>query len=48
MPELGLTENQLKEQGRKLFAGECTFLLGAAGLSQVPDSDLTEIAFDGR
>ena len=48
MPESGLTENQLREQGRKLFAGECTFLLGAAGLSQVPDSDLPEIAFAGR
>ncbi len=48
MPELRLTENQLREQGRKLFAGECTFLLGAADLSQVPDSDLPEIAFAGR
>lgn len=36
------------EDGRKLFAGDCTFLLGAASLSQVPDSDLPEIAFAGR
>lgn len=36
------------EVGRKLFAGECTFILGAAALSQVPDSPLPEIAFAGR
>jgi GTP-binding protein len=34
--------------GRKLFGGDCTFILGAAQLSQVPDSDLPEIAFAGR
>lgn len=36
------------EAGRKLFAGECTFLLGAAGLGQIPDSGMPEIAFAGR
>ena len=36
------------EAGRKLFAGECTFLLGAARLDQVPDDGLPEIAFAGR
>lgn len=36
------------EAGRKLFAGECTFMLGAAGLGQIPDTDLPEIAFAGR
>lgn len=36
------------EAGRKMFAGECTFMLGAAGLSQIPESDLPEIAFAGR
>jgi len=36
------------ELGRKMFAGECTFLLGAAGLDQIPPSDLAEIAFAGR
>lgn len=36
------------EVGRKLFAGECTFVLGAAALTQVPDSSLPEIAFAGR
>ena len=36
------------EAGRIMFAGECTFMLGAAGLDQIPDSDLPEIAFAGR
>ena len=36
------------EAGRKLFAGDCTFLLGAAGLSQIPETSLPEIAFAGR
>ncbi|MBF0248861.1 MAG: YihA family ribosome biogenesis GTP-binding protein [Alphaproteobacteria bacterium] len=36
------------ETGRKLFAGACTFLLGAAGLAQIPAAGLPEIAFAGR
>jgi GTP-binding protein len=36
------------ESARKLFAGECDFVLGVAGLSQLPDSDLPEIAMAGR
>ena len=36
------------ERGRVLFAGECTFMLGAAGLDQIPDSEMAEIAFAGR
>lgn len=36
------------ETGRVMFAGECTFMLGAAGLDQIPDTDLPEIAFAGR
>lgn len=36
------------EAGRKLFCGECTFLLGMAHLSQLPPDDLPEIAFAGR
>ena len=36
------------EAGRKMFAGECTFMLGVAGLNQIPDSPLPEIAFAGR
>jgi len=36
------------EAGRYLFAQTCTFLLGAAGLDQIPQSTLPEIAFAGR
>ncbi len=36
------------EFGRKLFAGPCDFLLGAAGLDQLPEGSLPEIAFAGR
>jgi len=41
------TPDQL-EDGRKMFAGECVFMLGAAGLNQIPDTVLPEIAFAGR
>lgn len=34
--------------GRKLFAGPCDFVLGVAGLDQLPDADRSEIAFAGR
>ncbi|MDG2242296.1 MAG: ribosome biogenesis GTP-binding protein YihA/YsxC [Rhodospirillaceae bacterium] len=47
MPEAN-NDARMLEQGRKFFAGECTFILGAAALTQVPDSDLPEIAFAGR
>lgn len=36
------------EHGRRLFAGECTFMLGAAGLAQIPETEINEIAFAGR
>lgn len=36
------------EQGRVLFAGPCDFVLGVAGLDQLPSSDRNEIAFAGR
>lgn len=36
------------ETGRHLFAQTCTFMLGAAGLDQIPDSNLPEIALAGR
>lgn len=36
------------EAARKLFAGSCDFMLGVAGLDQLPDSNLPEIAFAGR
>lgn len=36
------------EEGRKLLAGPCDFVLGVAGLEQLPESDRPEIAFAGR
>jgi len=36
------------EAGRKLFAGSCDFVLGVAGLEQLPDDRLPEVAFAGR
>ncbi len=36
------------EDGRKLFAGTCDFILGVAGLEQLPDANKPEIAFAGR
>lgn len=36
------------EVGRKLFAGDCAFIMAAAEVGQLPDSALPEIAFAGR
>ena len=36
------------EAARKLFAGPVTFLLGAAGLDQLPPPKVPEVAFAGR
>ncbi len=36
------------EAARKLFAGPCTFVSGAASLESLPASSLPEIAFAGR
>lgn len=36
------------EAARKLFAGECTFMLGVVGMEHLPDADLPEVAFAGR
>lgn len=36
------------EAGRLLFAGPCDFVLGVAGLEQLPTSDRNEVAFAGR
>ncbi|GAA0586630.1 ribosome biogenesis GTP-binding protein YihA/YsxC [Caenispirillum bisanense] len=36
------------EAGRLLFAREATFMLGVAGLAQLPDTDLPEVCFAGR
>jgi GTP-binding protein len=36
------------EQGRRLFAQECTFVAGGADLAVLPEANLPEIAFAGR
>ncbi len=36
------------EAARKLFAGDCDFMLGVAELGQLPTADMPEIAFAGR
>lgn len=36
------------EEARLLFAGPCDFVLGVAGLEQLPDADRNEVAFAGR
>ncbi len=36
------------EQGRKLFAQKCDFVIGAAAMDQVPETGLPEVAFAGR
>ncbi len=36
------------ETARKIFAGDCDFMLGVAGLEQLPVSDKPEVAFAGR
>ncbi len=41
------SSDELK-QADKLFAGPCDFVIGVAGLDQLPDSSKQEIAFAGR
>ena len=36
------------ETARKLFAGDCDFMLGVAALKQLPEASKPEIAFAGR
>lgn len=36
------------ETARKLFAGPCDFMLGVAGLEQLPEAHVAEVAFAGR
>ena len=40
--------DQWIEAGRKMFRAPVTFILGAADLSQIPDTDMPEVAFAGR
>ncbi|MBC8269846.1 MAG: YihA family ribosome biogenesis GTP-binding protein [Rhodospirillaceae bacterium] len=39
---------QAREFGRWLFSQTCTFVIGAVKLDDLPDSEITEIAFAGR
>ncbi|MCH7929238.1 MAG: YihA family ribosome biogenesis GTP-binding protein [Proteobacteria bacterium] len=41
-------DDALIEAGRKLFAGDCRFVTGAASLDGLPATGLAEIAFAGR
>ncbi|MGB7656003.1 MAG: ribosome biogenesis GTP-binding protein YihA/YsxC [Novosphingobium sp.] len=43
-----MTETDLTEQARRLFAGRVEFLLSAPTLDFLPDPDVAEIAFAGR
>ena len=43
----GLTPAEL-EAGRKLFAGPCEFVAGAATFESMPGISLPEVAFAGR
>lgn len=43
-----MTDSDLAERARKLFLGPCTFMLGVAGLDQLPPGGPPEIAFIGR
>jgi GTP-binding protein len=36
------------EEGRRLFASPCRFMISAANLDQIPVSELPEVAFAGR
>ena len=48
MPTTPTPEAEAIESGRLLFAQECRFLLGAAGVEQIPPTALPEVAFAGR
>ena len=50
IPELGTVETSEAERahGRWLFAQECSFIIAAAELHQLPEDDLPEVAFAGR
>ncbi len=43
-----INEADAVERGRWLFAQDCTFVIGAAHIDQVPESELCEVAFAGR
>lgn len=39
---------QAIEQGRKLFAQQCDFVIGVTAMDQLPETGLPEVAFAGR
>lgn len=41
-------DDMTREQGRKLFAGETTFLKGVVAMSGLPPADRIEVCFAGR
>ncbi len=41
-------DGEALERGRRLFAQACDFVIGAAHLEQVPETDCPEVAFAGR
>ncbi len=45
--EQGFSKKELND-ARLLFAGPCDFVLGVAGLEQLPSADRSEVAFAGR
>lgn len=48
MPEADIFSDALLETGRKLFAGEVSFLKGTSSLKDLPTDDMPEVAFAGR
>lgn len=48
MTEAPKFTNAELEEARRLFQGPCDFVLGVAGLDQLPEADRNEIAFAGR
>jgi GTP-binding protein len=42
------TDAEALEVGRRLFALPCRFMISAAGVDQIPETDLPEVAFAGR
>ncbi len=48
MSEAPKFSNAELEEARRLFQGPCDFVLGVAGLDQLPVADRNEIAFAGR
>ena len=44
----GVMTSEERETGRLLFTKTCEFVIGCADLTQLPHTNLTEIAFAGR